>query len=1184
MVLKKVEICGFKSFPDKTILDFPDGITGIVGSNGCGKSNVSDAIRWVLGEQSAKSLRGEKMEDLIFAGTSNRKPMGFAEVILTFDNTKKLFPLEYTEVSIGRRLFRDGQSCYLLNKQECRLRDIYDLLMDSGIGRRAHAIIEQGAIEEIIMAKPEERRQLIEEAAGIAKYRSRRAEALRRLESTREGLQRVDDLISEMDRQEQSLKRQSKKAERYREIEIDLKNFDIALASLKIKEIDEKISEMSETRRKLTDRLTELEVESSRTALEIEELKTKLELERNAVRDSGRKLSESEKTYSAAESKLVELKARQTDDEDAINRLNNELESLNSRISESEALKQSAISEISGYDERLHSLATNLSETELVSNGCKEEITAANANFSSCSEELRHYSEKAVKFESELIYSTKKAEELEKEIVKLSAESERMIAEQNDILYNIAEWNREKNELGSARSQMMFERANVENKISEIKNELERSALEHSSLGRKLENLSTRLENARSSTEMTAEELSKASQSTGIELKAIADLKLTLPEYSVPVLAALNEIRNGVLAEEASVESSKVVAEKLRGRAVLGLQREIIEEWRAKEGLTPLYSLLLPTAPPALKTALSGWYLALTAEDALKILPLLDERERIVTINGDIYYSFGAVKIQREEELDATAVSMNMLEEESNLIREKLLSIESEIEKNRAELLSLEEKLKFISGEINSNDTRTIELSTRIEAENNRLSRLDISKLEEDSMKIKEDLDITNKVRENLKTELISVQNFSKAFEVRVEEARTAMKELEQKGEEVRERISSLKREIATMEERRLSRIRESERFTQWIEESRSAMTRYSEMRDEIVSRREERVSVIEQLNLETGSLAAELETRKNEFVRLEASSKELDSELNERESKFNSINREREDRRNELHGQDVLEVQLSSEKGVILGRVSEKYGECDLNAVAIPESNSAESNGAESNGSQMDIDAISARIEELKEMMKRLGGINFAAAEELGEVTNRLEFYRTQREDLSRAESGLTEVVRDIDKQTKTLFIETFNAVNSNFNLLFNRLFGSTSDTQGSAELVLLDPDNPLESGIDILAMPPGKKLQTISLLSGGEKALTAVSLLFSIFLVRPSPFAVLDELDASMDEANVGKYVQLLKEFSLRSQFIIITHNKRTMEAANTLYGVTQTEKGISRLIGVRMDEYEALPEAAG
>lgn len=1176
MVLKRIEIFGFKSFPDKTVLDFPEGITAIVGANGCGKSNISDAIRWVLGEQSAKSLRGDHMEDLIFAGTAARKPLNLAEVILTFDNSRGLFNVPFTEVSIGRRLFRDGQSNYLLNKQECRLRDIYDLLMDSGIGRRVHAIIEQGKIDEIVTAKPEERRGIIEEAAGIAKYRSRRTEALRRLESTREGMRRIDDIIAEMDRQESSLRRAAKKAEKFREVETELRLLELSHSAARRRELRAAITQLSDRKRTLTDAITALDAEMAALALKIETEKTAEEDARLRQKECAAALSEAEKAASAAESQMAELRERQADDERSLVRFGAEIDHLTGRIAEARATCDAAGDAASLLAESAASLGSARASARAEASDQAARLASARGELDEIVRQRAALQETLARLESESAYLERSRAALEERRIRLAATAVRLREENDRLRAQAAIHENERTASGLEKDCRVAEETMVRERIESCDGEIAAVADAISLAERELAVAASRHAASVAGAAAVGEMLAAASMEHAA-LRSVSDAVAFDAAHLAAFASALGEALRGVLVSGAGAPGNGAidrVADRLRGRTIFPATASVAsaeQAWSPRAGLTPLRDLLPVDAAPAIRSYLAGWYYAAASEEATAAAAAIGECERVVTATGDVHFSFGAVRKFRSEEADEGAVGRDALEAEMEKSRSEIAELSDRLEARRKERAIAIAELESVRLRLREIEARRSELNALLAGIAERLADDGEAGIDSESRKIDGEARSIGDRRVRLDEESRSSHAASVDLDFRRAQLleRVAAEEAEQ--DRLRARAAELEIEESRSRERLAAKEAEVRQIRAWLDESVASLARYEDMRAEIMVRRERLAGVAAELEARVADLAIRLDACRTAYAQSETAVRDVEARRSALDHESRSAQKRKDGSVAESHELDMEAVRVTGEETMILERIREKYHVDLADEACVIEPNTAP--------------AAAARIEELREMMERMSGVNFAAAEELDELLGRLGTYRAQREDLLRAETGLVEVVTDIDKRTIALFNETFRAVNTNFGLLFNRLFGAKEGLTGSAELVLLDPEHPLESGIDIVAMPPGKKPQTISLLSGGEKALTAVSLLFAVFLVRPSPFAVLDELDAPLDEANVGKYAQLLKEFSQRSQFIIITHNKRTMEVAGTMYGVTQMEKGISKILGVRLeDTSEEILEAVG
>ncbi|MEK8023530.1 MAG: hypothetical protein AAB229_06925, partial [Candidatus Hydrogenedentota bacterium] len=628
-------------------------------------------------------------------------------------------------------------------------------------------------------------------------------------------------------------------------------------------------------------------------------------------------------------------------------------------------------------------------------------------------------------------------------------------------------------------------------------------------------------------------------------------------------------------------------ADRLRGRTIFASTASSCEKWIPRGGLTALRDLLPPDASATIRSYLAGWYFASSYEEASSIAAGLSEWERVVTAAGDVVFPFGAVRKFRAEEADEVSIGRDSLESSMESLRHEIVALSSDAARFRLERTTAAVELESMRGKLRGIENRRGELNAIVSGIQDRLADDVESKLQAEKQRISEEQAVVAARGIQLSDETASLKAASIDLDFRREQLVENVRAEDAALDRLRGRASELEIEENRSRERLAAKEAEIRQLSTWLDESSASLARYGEMKSEIIERRERLAGVAADLEARVADLAIRLDGCKSAFANAETAVRDVAARLSALDAEERSAQKKKSGLVEETHEIDMASMRVTGEETMVVERIREKYHVDLADEQACLEQASLEAGAIEPTTEVGDAagSGVAARIEELREMIERMSGVNFAAQEELDELLTRLETYRTQREDLTRAETGLVEVVSDIDKRTISLFNETFRAVNNNFGLLFNRLFGAKEGMQGSAELILLDPENPLESGIDIVAMPPGKKPQTISLLSGGEKALTAVSLLFAVFLVRPSPFAVLDELDAPLDEANVGKYAQLLKEFSQRSQFIIITHNKRTMEIANTMYGVTQMEKGISKLLGVRMEENdEVIPEAAG
>ncbi len=966
MHFKKIEIIGFKSFAGKTLIEFEAGVTAIVGPNGCGKSNVSDAIRWVLGEQSAKSLRGSNMEDVIFNGSADLEPLNLAEVSLTLSNESRIFAIDYEEVTITRRLYRSGESEYLLNKNVVRLRDIHELLMGTGIGTESYSVIEQGKMDVILNSKPEDRRVIFEEAAGITKFKSKKKEALRKLEQTDANLLRINDIIQEVKRQISSVERQAKKAEQYK-IEFEkMKDLELRVACREFLLFDQDHRHKEESLQSLKRQ----EVDCFSVVRLIEE---KCVLEKTQVH----RIEESLQAASAQEV-WVGAEMRKTQDRILMNR---------ERVGELLERKGNLVHQMHGAKKRLEEL----------------DVETSNLN-----------------------------NQLERAKVEEAQGACFLAAVQGELDAVEASFETARQEEGFAQSaiqDLSRRKAAEENSIARIHAEL-------SSMG------------------IQWKRLKQEEESLLREIQKI-DERLTLP-----------------LFDSAGASSFSTLENKLR-------------EFKEK-----IFSIL------------RAWFERQLAHPGA-------EEERL--LEGDIQrFSDEISKLQGNP--DTREIENRHLRDSRRRVEEKLSGLAGELDLFSAQQASLRER----------EQNREAVLPQFVEEESGLLQRLQsVQMFRTDKQRDKESVLVQLAETRSQQNNISSRREKAERDRNWIQESRRGQEELlaafERESEESLIKKQSLEEENSRLE---------------------SDQKRLGLERDEILRK----VEALRRDRDKAASLLAELERErqeKNDFLN-QARQRVHAFEMESAEIRF-AIDRLKERIFN------AYQVDLALQAGV--AQTADALSE----QMELP--------------SDMNFEQAKQEIQKYREKLNRMGPVNLVAIEEHEEMTQRFNFLTQQEHDLLKAKEDLHKAIQKINRTTRELFADTFSKIQAHFSEYYRLLFGG-----GSAELVLLDENDILESGIDIVARPPGKKLQNISLLSGGEKALTAVALLFALFKVKPSPFCVLDEIDAPLDESNVDRFCNVLKEFVSASQFIVITHNKRTMNLADAIYGVTMEQTGISKIVSVR------------
>jgi len=1174
MKIKRVEIVGFKSFVDKVAIDFEDGIAAILGPNGCGKSNIVDAIRWAMGEQNAKNLRGRSMEDVIFGGSESRKPLGMAEVNMIFSTGAGMAPpayREYPEIMVTRRLYRNGESEYLLNKTPCRLLDITELFMDTGIGARAYSIIEQGKIGSILNAKAEERRYLIEEAAGITKFKSRKKAALRKIEATRQNLVRLGDIISEVRRQMNSLKRQAQKAERFRNCREELKGIEIRFARDRYRELQAALECGGRQERQGRADLDGLTARLEGGELRLEELRLQqVALEKEATRGQEqvyRLSSEIQKAEGRIEfaGREIETLARQDEG------LAGEVAEVHRRLVELDAEEEGLLqarqlfsADLDGGIRRLVEGEGHLGELSAGEEELDARLEAARgtlyglltelSQMGSLREEARRHlaaqEERASRSRSEAVAVREQMseaeglrEELEGTLQGLRDRQAALRKEKEGLQETIRSLRRRTEEgeaaLLSRREELNLHRSRLES-LHQFTRDLE-------GYGRGVRTLlGDDAFRGRFSTIADALEV-PARLEAAVEAVLGERLQALLPASREDVFKGLDFVRTG------------------QGRCTFLVSGDRPGPEPPVKGGTPLETLvnLGPEGGGALRNLLGGVHLV---EDLSPFFDaelsagtvLVTEAGETLSWRGELAGggrdALGQGLLRRKREIRELAARVENLGNE-------VATLEGRRKQFLDDQAVAEGRLSDVDSESHRRELKAVD------------SEKDLARLREESVRFQDRLEVLSleesqlhEEQEALKRQLVDAerglddrQRQKADQEKELGRLQEEQQEMRRETELVREQVTVLKVEVASIRERE--------------EGSRQGLERLGGMRQDF----RERVALLrgrqadgerdlERLRGEVESLRVNLEVlcRRREEVRggfdrarerFEAGASRVDGEQEALKGLRGKVN----DAREALSALQIKGRERQLEAEHLRQSIIERYL-CDL---ADPPAEPEE---------PFDRGEAEGRLQQLRGTIEAMGEVNLTAIEEFQGLEERYQFLTSQQDDLRQSLEGLQTAISKINRTTRKRFRETFDQVNDKFREVFPRLFRG-----GRAELKLTDEEDLLETGIDIIAQPPGKKLQNVSLLSGGEKALTAVALIFAIFLIKPSPFCMLDEVDAPLDDANIGRFNDIVREMAKASQFIIITHNKRTMEIADTLYGVTMEEPGVSKMVSVRFNDLQ-------
>ncbi len=1236
MYLKSLDIQGFKSFADKTHFEFDTGVTGIVGPNGCGKSNVVDAIRWVLGETSAKALRGGEMADVIFNGTDRRKPHNMAEVIMTMADCEVALKTEFNEVAITRRVFRDGKSEYRINDKACRLRDVHELFMDTGIGRSAYSIMAQGQIDQILSSKPEERRAVFEEAAGITKFKKDKKDALRKLEYTEANLLRTGDVIAEQERRMNSLKRQVSKARRFKELSSSVQILDTHLSHKNWTEFKASESELETNLKSLENEVDCLELELPAFETAVTEARNSSQELESELSDLRQKISEHRSAADSAQSRMGFNEERRNELTKRIEQHRAEIEETKERLNQqqfdfAESKTQS--------EERQQRIAT--SEKAVAEQ--QGTVTAARDARDTLNAQLRDTRRKAettrtlvatiqAKIESDLAQaeaSRERAKQLEEEEQRLSKELAQAKERQDEAAKSLKDLETRLSDLTQA--QETAERAYQHTRgdldaTKKASDELHRAFTGKQS---RLDVLKQVLENGEGLLKGTKEVLKGLDDPdlfrTGVDGVLASRLKVT-DEYAPAIEAVLGDTLQAVLVKDSDFAEEiieRLVNKKLGQVALLPKDFAGLDKAHQIEALP---KGALSWAVDAVKADEAVTDLVSTLLEKTLIVPdrkIAAELRKsfgdvtIVTSAGEVFFPNGILRggqsvgdgdsvLKRQNEVDALAQEVNQLEKDLADERDKVEDLDAQSYAAREEAEQCKGRLNEVRLEVSQAQGQTSLAEREIKNLEGKLERLQ-SERENTGNRVQN----ATESRANREAELVAAQGQVGTFENDLADLQNESDGLEVRLQEQSERLNELQTELAV--ERRAH---QSEQ-----DQQRPMQSRIDELSNLMVKREAEIVdfqnrigndadddSSLEMEMLENQDAAAELEKQLTGFderrLQLRTAIGEKEEELSRIRQRIHQAS-ERRGREEVAHTKVRLKLENLEEAVMERHQLELEHFRPDAHAlltcineqkakakgIELPDSletppvEFSEQNEEPENEEVPNLEVagpdwklVEALVTELKRKLDSMGPVNVDAIEEFEELEERHNFVVSQHDDLVNSKTELLEVIAKINDETTKRFSETFATIRKNFKEMFKLLFGE----KGKADLVLLNEDDPLESGIEVIAKPPGKKLQSISLLSGGERSMTAVGLLFSIYKVKPSPFCVLDELDAPLDESNIGRFLNVLDAFIDQSQFIIVTHSKRTMNRADIMYGVTMEEFGVSKPVGMRLTSEENKQEA--
>ena len=1181
MYLKRLEMQGFKSFADKTVLEFMPGITSVIGPNGSGKSNISDAIRWVLGEQSMKSLRGSKSEDIIFAGTQNRKSLGFAEASLVFDNTDGKLPVEYTEVTVTRKIYRSGESGYYINKTPCRLKDVLELFMDTGIGKDGYSIIGQGKIDEILSNKSEDRRHIFEEAAGIVKYRVRKVESEKKLEHTKLNLLRINDILSEIESNIEPLRIQSEKARKFLDLREELKSIEVGLFLYNIESYKEKLQKVIED----NEILKSQNEEASNKMQEISDLKEKLKQEIDDITNNIENMQnlgfESEKEKERLNSEINISKERITNNKENDNRYNAEIEEIKLRIKDLEEEKKAKL-------DKKNNLFTNKEKFQKELEEKEKELEEANKKLSS--KELEIEEKKKIvsdntdaKYEKQANISTIEAnlENIEKRKKQIATEIDFNISELDStrltkeeiakVFYEIED---KKNKATKSLNEISSKSEETERKIKEYDDTINKLSSEYRIKESRLKFLKeTEREKEgyiRSVKNLLLDCEKDNSLKKGLH-GVLASILKTPKEYETAIEMTLGAALQNVVTE--TEQDAKKLVEHLRknnlGRAsflpISTVKGKKLEKYNSKNinGIQGIASDLVEYNKKYEQIVLSFLGRTVIVDDMDTAIALAKQNNysfRIVTLKGDLINPSGAITggsvAQKTVNILGRAREIEDLEKELKKINSKIEKIQQEKEEYLndsesvlEEINSLEKSLQEIDIVYAADKQKLIAVEENIDRIQKRLEKL---KTEKEELEKQKEEEIKNKEQEEADIKKISEENIE--LNAIIEQFANLNKDNQTYIDDLNMDVTNLKISVSSFDESESSIDEMVERINLDIENNNSSIESKLKQKENIKLDNETLENNIKELLEKINEIDEKVNNSGNQVNELKAQRIEKNNSLSKAEKDYESQFEVIEGLKEQIVKIDVKKSKLEQDIEDVVNKLWEEY---ELTPNNVGEYQKPEN-----------VQSTTKQVNKLRSQIKELGSINVDSIEEYNTTKQRYDFMCEQRLDLEDGIAKLKKVIQDMTSTMKTQFATQFEIINKNFGEVFKELFGG-----GKAELILTDPENILECGIDIHVQPPGKKLQNMTLLSGGEKAFTAIALLFAILKINPSPFCVLDEIEAALDDVNVFRYADYLKKFTNNTQFLVITHRKGTMEAADTVYGITMEENGISKLLSMKL-----------
>ncbi|MBN9646458.1 chromosome segregation protein SMC [Terrisporobacter glycolicus] len=1180
MYLKRLELKGFKSFPNKTDIIFKEGVTAIVGPNGSGKSNVSDAVRWVLGEQSIKSLRGDKLEDVIFAGSDNQKPMNFCEVALTIDNSDEKLNIDYSEVTIKRRAYRNGESQFYLNNKNCRLKDIKEILLDTGIGKDGYSIVEQGKVDEILSNNPVNRRKVFDEACGISKYRYKKTESERNLRNTKENLERINDIYVEIENQIKPLYNQQVKARKYLDLSETLKKLEVNNYIREIQRIEQQLKEINSQYEVLGKELEHIDKEKILFEENSKEVSIQIEEIDKSIEKATEYINSIKSVIDKKDYEINLLNQRKDNSSTKIKRNTEELENINKSLEDNK--------------ENLEKINNEKEEKEKSINEFKNQLNIFMEKNETNKNKIEALNDRIENLKDEIIKLLNEKQDVSNKLSTLNANKDNINQRNENIDVEIREINEKLKSKEELLKEIQDEINNKKEKIEDLKNKVNNYYENLRKLKEDNQNLNTKMQNNNYALKEYSSKLNVYIDmenhyegfNRGVkEVLKNKNLKgiygalgqvVTVPQkYEKAIEAALGAyMQNIITADENSAKAAINYLKHNKIGRVTFLPMNIIKSKKinniqTRTNIIGIASDLISYDDKyrdILENILGRTIVIDNIDEGIKFARETGHKYKVVTLEGEILNPGGSLTggslktsgniLSRKRLINEFNEKIKTTKEENASIQEKLVSVEKDIISCKENIQYYEEEMKNLDKELIFSNSSYSRYEEEI---NNFLSSM--RKLENEKQNLGSNLSYTLQKKEVLESQIKDIDDKHKNNKENIETLNEELNKENEIYEAEKSKFDNINLQLTKDKEILKSFNADMERIKEYLNQLHSKKLSIEKENNEEENEIKDIDEKIIMENREKENLKNQLNENNKGLENKKIARENLKQNLDDNNIKLKNIDKQFMELKEAIFKVESKIEKLESNKESNNFKLFEDYNLTYLQAIELRDD---------------EIEINKKILDSIKKDIRSLGNVNVDSIEEYKETKERYDFYSEQKEDLQKSIEAIEEIIAELEEHMKVQFKEEFDKINENFKYVYNRLFGG-----GEGNLTILDEENILESDIEITAKPPGKKMKNLSLLSGGEKALTAISILFSILLAKPTPFCILDEIEAPLDDSNIARFGKFLKELTSTTQFIAVTHRRGTMEAADYIYGVTMEQRAISKVIALSLNEAEEMTD---